>query len=359
MSVRLVIQTWLGTRLLLAVVAAWVMLTTGRTFTQVVGNWDAQHYLTIAAEGYTDPTKYAFFPGWPLLLRLVGLTGLPEVVAGVLLALACSAAAAAALYRLGGPGAAIAWLLAPVAVFTAVPYTEALFCAAAFWAWERASARHWGQAALLAAVAAGVRVSGVFLIGALAILALSQPVVAPSRPGVRARRLAWLALPVAVIGGYVGYLYLQTGSWWAWYQAQVQGWGRQFSWPWEALQHTIEATAPGTFPATPAAEWVFKAEIVSMAAGLLVTVVCLVRQRWAEAGWVGVQLVAFSTGYWFMSVNRAVLLWFPLWTLLGELAKPRGRGDIPRRVVIGLAVLLALVMQVRWAFTFFTGDWSS
>ena len=42
-----------------------------------------------------------------------------------------------ALYRLGGPLAAVARPFAPTAVFTVVPYTESLFCAAAFWAWER------------------------------------------------------------------------------------------------------------------------------------------------------------------------------------------------------------------------------
>ena len=52
--------------------------------------------------------------------------------------------AAAALVRLGGPWAAIAWLFAPTAVFTTVPYTESLFCAAAFWAWERARADRTG-----------------------------------------------------------------------------------------------------------------------------------------------------------------------------------------------------------------------
>ena len=56
-----------------------------------------------------------------------------------------SAVAAAALLRLGGPWAAVAWLFAPTAVFTTVPYTESVFCALAFWAWERARADRWGR----------------------------------------------------------------------------------------------------------------------------------------------------------------------------------------------------------------------
>ena len=40
---------------------------------------------------------------------------------------------------------------------------------------------------------------------------------------------------------------------------------------------------------------------------------------WAEASWVGIQVVAFSLSYWFFSVNRAILLWFPLWIMIGSL----------------------------------------
>ena len=90
-----------------------------------------------------------------------------------MLSLAGSAVAAAALLRLGGPWAAVAWLFAPTAVFTVVPYTESLFCAAAFWAWERARADRWAAAAMLAAAACTLRVSGLFLVGALFVMLIT------------------------------------------------------------------------------------------------------------------------------------------------------------------------------------------
>ena len=73
---RLVIQTWLGTRLVLVLTLVWLMVSQGRGLDEL-DNWDVEHYLRIATDGYTDPTKYAFFPGWPLLLRLFIGTGLP------------------------------------------------------------------------------------------------------------------------------------------------------------------------------------------------------------------------------------------------------------------------------------------
>jgi hypothetical protein len=337
------------------VVAGWVLVGQRYAFASVFENWDVAHYLGIAEKGYAEANSIAFFPGWPLLVRLGSLTGIPTVVVGIVLALAASGVAAAALYRLGGAPAAIAWLLAPTAVFTVVPYTESVFCAAAFWAWERATAKQWGAAAVLAAVAASVRVSGVFLIAALAVLALTQA----GSSSVRGRRLLWLALPVAVVAAYLGYLHAITGSWTAWLDAQAAGWARGFATPWQSLQHTLSVLEPGAYADHPEWHWVFLAEIISMAVGLLVTVICLVQRRWAEATWVGLQLVAFGTSYWYMSVNRAVLLWFPLWILVGRLAE--GRGPLPawRKVLIGVVAFLALGVQAVWAWLFFTGRWAS
>ena len=114
----------------------------------------------------------AFFPALPVILRAGLELGVPIAITGVVLSMLCSAVAAAALIRLGGPWAAIAWLFAPTAVPT-VPYTESLFCAAAFWAWERARSDRWLAAALITAVACTVRVSGLFLVIALVVMIMT------------------------------------------------------------------------------------------------------------------------------------------------------------------------------------------
>ena len=113
---RLVVQTWLITRLLLVAVALWVGKTTGRSASDMLANWDVQHYFEIARHGYAADNDIAFFPGWPLVLRAFASLGVPMLWAGVGLAMICSAFAAAALYRLGGPIAAVVWLLAPTTV---------------------------------------------------------------------------------------------------------------------------------------------------------------------------------------------------------------------------------------------------
>lgn len=356
---RAVAQAWLVSRGLIALVALLLAVYQGRSLSDMADQWDVEHFTNLAINGYlgrADGTLMAFFPGLPLLLRLGLKVGIPIYVSGIVISAVSSYLAATALARLGGPVAAVAWLFAPTAVFTVVPYTEALFCAAAFWAWERARADKWAAAALLTAAACTVRVSGLFLVGALAVLAVTA--AGPWRD--RGRRLVWLLIPTAVLAAFAAYLHALTGSWTAWYHAQATGWARAMTPPWESFLNTVAATHPN--PEHPLWPPVFVAEIVSMAIGVLVVGWCLGRRLWAEASWVAIQVVAFSISYWFMSVNRAILLWFPLWMMIAELVGWRPRRPAARaahRIVVGLAFAASIAIMLAWSWLYFTGNWAS
>lgn len=365
---KLVAQTWLGSRIVMAVVLVSVALA-GRGFRAAVANWDVQHFITISRQWYANPLEMAFFPGLPAVMRAGSAIGVPGEVTGAVLGLVCTVVAAAALYRIGGTVPTCLWLIAPTAVFTTVGYTEAPFCAAAFWAWERARAGRWWPAAGLAAVACTLRVSGLFLVGALAVMAVlgDGQGRGGQRPGRAVERVATLLLPVLVLVAYAVYLHGMTGSWTAWFQAQNQGWGRGFTTPQQSLANTLPATRAATWRPTYGANagmvaLLFRLEIVSMLVGIATTLYCLVRRRWASAAWVGVQVVAFSIGHWFMSVNRAVLLWFPLFIALGELtrgpARPVGL-KLFWRVIVGILVVADMAVMAWWAWLFYTGRWAS
>ena len=143
---RIVIQAWIASRGLIALVALSSPCSRAGGSGHGRPTGTSSTSAELAAGGYLagpDGTLMAFFPGLPVLLWLGLQLGIPVAVTGVIISLIGSAVAAAALLRLGGPWAAVAWLFAPTAVFTTVPYTESLFCAAAFWAWERARADRW------------------------------------------------------------------------------------------------------------------------------------------------------------------------------------------------------------------------
>ena len=369
---RIVIQAWLASRGLIVAVALVLAVVQHRTLTNMVSNWDVQLFSQLAAGGYlADPkgTLMAFFPGLPVIFWLFNQVGVPVAITGVVLSMVCSALAAAALYRLGGPWAAVAWLFAPTAVFTVVPYTESLFCAAAFWAWERARSDHWLAAAALTAVACTLRVSGLFLIVALLVM-----IITDRKPAaVKLRRAALMLIPASVIMAFATYLFVLTGSWTAWYRAQAAGWVRELTWPWESFLNTIPAIVPGAYPNHPWWAAVFRGEMISMAVGVGVTAWCIVvslrarrsphgqdRPMWGEASWVGVQLLAFSMSYWFFSVNRATLLWFPLWIMLGRwVAGPSRLTPAAHRLLVAAAFTVEIVLMLWWSWLFFTGHWAS
>ncbi len=297
------------------------------------------------------------------------------MISGVVLATACSAVAAAALYRLGGPWAAVAWLFAPTAVFTMVPYTESMFCAAAFWAWERARSDRWLAAAVLTAVACTVRVSGLFLIGALLVMILYR---APARwtsdsPWRQAASRGTDAdsgvgdhgvrgVPVCSYRELDG-LVPRTGD----------RLGARADLALAVLLEHVPAIVPGAYANHPWWAAVFRGEIISMAVGVGVTVWCIVvslrarrspmgpdRPMWGEASWVGVQVLAFSMSYWFFSVNRATLLWFPLWIMLGRwVAGPSRLSPPAHRLLVAAAFTVEIVLMLWWSWLFFTGHWAS
>jgi Gpi18-like mannosyltransferase len=374
-AVSVTVVGWLFSRVTLIFAAIVIGSSYGRSGLDSLVQWDAVHFINLSEQGYPtdDVTKAAFFPGLPLLIAAGRLVGLSSVTAGFLISLLASAVVAWGLFRLAGGGvagavAAGAWSFAPMAVFTIVPYSESLFLAFAIWAWVKARSEHWLQAGLLAAAAGLTRVSGVFLVGALALLAVWG---FGRIDWVRVRRrLAWLSLPLLSIFSYVLYLRFHYGHWDTWLQAQRIGWGRSFHWPWEALRTTMCAAGwlnqpdaagqPCSAGYDPGNAGIFSGEILAVALGLAIAAICLWRRRIGEGGWVGAQVLAFSCQVWFISVARAVLLWFPLWTTLGEVAgaKWRGRARWARLVFFVLTWAVSGGLMLAWAVRYFNGAWA-
>lgn len=359
-TVRDAVATWTLSRvsmLVIAVASGWMFASSEQVtpFLERWGRWDYQHYEGIAAFGYgTQPTgvpNEAFFPGFPALLRLGDLVGVPYILTGLLVSLIAGGVAAVALGRLGameggrrtGTTAVVLWVAAPTAVFLAAPYTEALFVAFAFPAWVAAREGRWAVAGVLTALSCLVRVSGVFLAVALVVHWLV------SRDGRHLRDVGWLALPAVTLGIWMLYLYRLTGDWLAWLNAQSEGWNREFTAPWTTFANTWDAAFGGTQRIEFA--WMFRAEIVAMVIGVALTVVLLAWRRWGEATWVGLQVVALGTSYWYFSVPRALLLWWPLFVLMAVWAQRH-------RVVSWTYLAVSVPLAVMWAVAFLTGRWA-
>lgn len=358
------LRVWLASRVSIFVIAGsvgWVFATAGQRVVPMLERWqqwDFHHYWGIALYGYEgDPTgvpNEAFFPGFPATLWLGNQLGIPHALVGLIVSFLAGGVAAVALGRLGelegGPKAGrlavLAWVFAPSAIFLAAPYTEAMFLAFAFPAWLAARRGHWLAAGVLTALSCTVRVSGVFLAVAVGVQWLT------SRDW-RAPRawsgFGWLFLPLVPLAAWSMYLHRLTGDWLAWLHAQSEGWNREFTWPWTSLASTWNAGFGGT--QTPEFAWMFRAEIVAMAVGVVLTAALLWWRRWGDATWVGLQVVAFGTSSWFFSVPRATLLWWPLWIVIGVLAARR-------RWVLWAYLCISVPLMAVWSAAYLTGRWA-
>ncbi|MFG2888241.1 mannosyltransferase family protein [Streptomyces sp. NPDC048248] len=326
-------------------------------------HWDWDHFLNVARDGYFPgragpwqpgwDNREAFFPGFPLVLRAVHLIVPHWTLAGLLISLLSGAVAVLALARItrhhlpdtgAGRRTVLFFLLSPCAVFLAVGYTEALFLALALPAWLAAQRRNWPLAMTLAAAATAVRVSGLFLAAALVTHFLLT-----ARSTRDLRRLPWLALPALPLALFSWYLHAHTGDWMAWKHAQERGWYRTFHAPWEAWANTWH-NAFDHAQSTGYA-FMFQAELAAMVTGLVLLIVLARKRRWPEVVYVALSLWALGTSYWYTSVPRAALLWWPLWIALAawSLRSPR----------IKTAYLcLVTPLSTVFALTFLTGRWA-
>ncbi len=357
-----VLRIWVLSRLttmLLVGSAAYLFATEGRepppSYLSRWVQWDVVHLQEVATRGYADPGSStplaAFLPGLPVLLRLLSSLGIGLTVGGLLISFVAGAMAVVALARLAeldgppgaGPRAVLLLILAPSAVFLAAGYTEALFLGFAVPAWLCARTGRWWWAGVLAAFAATVRISGVFLAVALVVEFLTR-----SRDR-RARDALALVLPGLPLAGFAGYLHVATGDWLGWLHAQKEGWQREFTAPVQALRTTWDAAFGGSQPLGFA--WMFRAELVAIVVGVVLTAVLLWRRRWGEATFVGLQVAAFATSTWYLSVLRATLLWWPLWILLAQ-------ASLRRAAVLPAYVTLVAPFMVVFACLFGVGRWA-
>lgn len=325
-------------------------------------NWDGAWYLAIAQHGYAyhrgPQSSTAFFPVYPLALRVVASVVGNDVLAGVLVTLAGSAAAALLyatwLQARVSPAATAASLLLigtfPYAYYLyGTLYGDALFLALAIGAFVALEHEHPVASGVLGALAAASRPVGIAVVVGLALRAYERrDVLAVGPSSTTAPRAArgfasHTALPATIAAcglvAYPVYLWQRFGNAFAFVAAEG-GW-HQAPGPraWSKVQLLHELVHSRSIR-----------ELLVRLAHPLITIVALAlvpavirRFGWAYGVYVLVVLgiPALSTKDFFGMARYAVAA-FPCFAVAGAALAKRRQWVVPLTVAVSTALLLLL-----------------
>jgi hypothetical protein len=308
---------------------------------------DAGWYLHIAHRGYeriaferTLPHNWAFFPLFPLLWRaaafLTGgfmLTGI--VLTNIFLFLALfvvhRTALAYGLQTASADRAVLYTAAFPTSYFFSLPMAESLFLLLAAGTFLSAKRGRWLLAAVLAALAASTRFSGLLLLPALWILQWqADGSIKPSR-----KTLTLAIVPVGLLA-FMAYLYSITGNAFA-FAAIEPAWGRRLQFflltLWEYLHEPLELSY----------KWNFK--FFNFVIALLAFVcgcVLVKRRQWALGLYViGCVILPLSSGT-LQSMARYMMVVFPIFFVLGE----AGRSAVVDKCILSVSMTLLGIMTL-------------
>src|SRR5262245_22491805 len=200
--------------------------------------WDAGWYRNIAMHGYVDQAvgpagqrNLAFYPGYPLAIRLVSLTGLDPLAAGILISNVAFLAALVLLHRMARerfgeePAFRLVLLLSvfPFSFYFSAVYSESLFLLLAVGSLYLAHHARWATASICALLCGATRAPGLALAPALGLIYLER-----IRFDVRRVRPDVLWLGLSVLGPVLFYAYLHVafGDPWLAFTAERVAGGR-------------------------------------------------------------------------------------------------------------------------------------
>ena len=356
-TVREVLIDFAATRLAIIVIAELAAVIIGQragTHVQesshillaVWGRWDAVHYLNIATLGYQG-TDMAFFPLYPLLIRIVGSLAGNHLIAGLLISNASFFFGLLFLYKLleheydrAVARRAIFYVsIFPTSVYFTAVYTESLFFMLTVAAFYYMRSREWWVAGIVGFFAALTRVEGVLLIVPFVIEWATQE--RPPRP--RLYDLIAGALIPLGLAIYMAYLWVLRAD--PLYFSHVQiHWNRHLAPPWVSLANAFGKLAHH------AGALLVANQSLEIAFTLLMIGVLLAGWHSLRPSYIAYMalsiLVPMSTSN-LMSMPRFALVLFPMFAILARW------GDRPWVN----NVILAFSLPLLGLFTVLFADW--
>jgi hypothetical protein len=312
----------------------------------VWGRWDAVHYLDVATQGYQG-TDMAFFPLYPLLIRIVGSFAGNHLLAGLLISNASFFFGLLYLYKLveheydrAVARRAIFYVsIFPTAVFFSAVYTESLFFMLTVASFYYMRGHRWWLAAVVGLFAALTRVEGVLLVVPFFIEWWVQD---RGRPRALGDLAAGALIPLGLFI-YMAYLWVLRAD--PLYFSHVQiHWNRHLAPPWVSVINAFDKMLHA-----PAAQIVAH-ESLEIAFTLLMIAVLIGGWRALRPSYIAYMalsiLVPMSTSN-LMSMPRFALVLFPMFAILARWGERPWVNN----------VILAFSLPLLGLFTVLFADW--
>jgi len=314
----------------------------------VWGRWDAQHYLTIATDGYQGKDM-AFFPLYPYLVHVLGGLIGDHLTAGLVISNLAFFAALAYLYslvKLEFGDDTIAYhaifytAIFPTAIFFSAVYTESLFFALTVASVYYARRGNYITSGVFGALASLTRVEGVLT---------AIPLAYEMWRGWKERHDTSLArgvigLAVVPMGlfGYMAYLYAIVGDPLFFLKIQHH-WNRHLAAPWVSIYNTFKEFVG--YPLASSGSINHLIELAFTFAFLALMVVAFRTLRPSYAWYFAASLLVPMSTASLMSMPRFVLVIFPAFMLMAIW----GRNPLINSAIVSLSLPLLGLFTVLFA----------
>jgi hypothetical protein len=264
-------------------------------------------------------TSIVFFPGFPLLARVVReVTGLSPEWSAVVVSTFFGWLAVLLLWFLArrlvdedtAHRAAALFAFFPAAAVLSMGYSESVFLVGAIGCLYALLQRRWLLAGLAGALASGTRVTGYALVLCCGLVALQA-----LRDRREVRALVAPALAPLGIAGYFLYLQVHTGHWDNWFQTEHRGWDQRFDGGVTLLRRMPDLLDPSD-------NLQLVATYITLAF-FIVGFVLLLRSRlpWILAVYSLVVFLPAVTGTVLVGTHRYAMAAFPLWIVLAKVLR--------------------------------------
>ena len=339
-------------------------------FLRQFSNWDGYHYLPIAEFGYFRLQEYAFFPLYPLLIKLTYFISGSFLLSGVMINILSTFLGLVFFYKLSvleinkqsltrregsltsdedkniALKALLLLLLFPTSFFFITVYSESLFFLFSVLSFYYLKKENLFLSVLFCGIATATRPLGL----AVAAAVFYQLIILKRKKN---SQLSWgkiIQLSIVSVSGillYMVYLFIQTGSALTFLIAQ-SNWNRSISWPWDGVLLNLLniVAAPNIFSQSLSVVWEFLFFVFGF--GIVLRSFRFLPTYYGLYGLISLLLPLTTSSL--MSFPRFVLPIFPIFIILA-LTK--------NRLILYIYGILSFTLLIYFAILFINGFWVS